>query len=146
MEVYRKPTHTDKYLDFGSHHPIKQKQSAANTLLGYVYTIPDSSCTSTKNISDGAFVHIQHRFKIDLIFVPERCCAASVVKVNRYISDRFSWHFLDLCERRIELKRKSLNKEQGLDSTEWQDGGGLGPLLFTPGRYIFHSGIKFYPA
>ena len=32
VEVYRKPTHTDKYLDFGSHHPIKQKQSVANTL------------------------------------------------------------------------------------------------------------------
>ena len=28
----------------------------------------------------------------------------------------------------------------------WKDGGGLGPLLYTPSRSIFHNGIKCYPA
>ena len=31
--VYRKPTHTDRYLDFSSHHDEKHKISAAKTLI-----------------------------------------------------------------------------------------------------------------
>ena len=55
-----------------------------------VYTLPDSSCAGTKNISDRAFVFTQNA-DFRSIFVPERCCATSVLKVNRYISaDRFS--------------------------------------------------------
>lgn len=64
----------------------------ADATLGFVYTIPDSSCAGTKNISDRAFVHTQNA-NFGSIFVPERCCAASFLKVNRHISDRFSWHF-----------------------------------------------------
>lgn len=33
IDVYRKPTHTDRYLDFSSHHQIKHKISTASTLL-----------------------------------------------------------------------------------------------------------------
>ena len=32
-DVYRKPTHTDKYLSFNSHHPRSYKKSVATTLL-----------------------------------------------------------------------------------------------------------------
>ena len=31
--VYRKPTHTDKYLDCNSHHQHKQKTSTSKTLI-----------------------------------------------------------------------------------------------------------------
>ena len=31
--AYRKPTHTDRYLDFNSHHELKHKISTASTLL-----------------------------------------------------------------------------------------------------------------
>jgi hypothetical protein len=40
--VYRKATHTDKYLDFNSHHPSQHKRSVARTLLDRAKEIPSS--------------------------------------------------------------------------------------------------------
>ena len=34
--VYHKPTHTDKYLAFESHHPIWHKQSVTKNLLNNI--------------------------------------------------------------------------------------------------------------
>ena len=41
-DVYRKPTHTDRYLDFSSHHDIKHKISTASTLLFRASSLPSS--------------------------------------------------------------------------------------------------------
>ena len=43
IDVYRKPTHTDRYLDFSSHHETKHKVSAASTLLFRAANLP-STC------------------------------------------------------------------------------------------------------
>ena len=43
--VYRKPTHTDKYLAFDSHHPICHKKFVTRTLLTRADCLP-SSCDS----------------------------------------------------------------------------------------------------
>ena len=41
-KVYRKLTHTDKYLAFDSHHPICHKKSVAKTLLWRADCLPSS--------------------------------------------------------------------------------------------------------
>ena len=42
VSVYRKPTHTDKYLDYNSHHPSQHKRSVINTLLHMAQEIPST--------------------------------------------------------------------------------------------------------
>ena len=43
VDVYRKPTHTDRYLDFDSHHNSQHKISTASTLLHRALNLPNSS-------------------------------------------------------------------------------------------------------
>ena len=42
VEVYRKPTHTDRYLDFFSHHDKRHKISAAEILLHRATHLPNT--------------------------------------------------------------------------------------------------------
>ena len=43
LQIYRKPTNTDQYLNFSSHHPIEHKLSVVRTLL------ERSQCSVTDN-------------------------------------------------------------------------------------------------
>ena len=43
VNVYRKPTHTDRYLDFYSHHNRQHKVSTASSLLHRALNLPNSS-------------------------------------------------------------------------------------------------------
>ena len=41
--VYRKPTHTDRYLQYSSHHPVIQKVSVARTLFSRAISITSNN-------------------------------------------------------------------------------------------------------
>ncbi|KAJ7329127.1 hypothetical protein JRQ81_015301, partial [Phrynocephalus forsythii] len=43
VEVYRKPTHTDQYLLFDSHHPLQHKLGVIRTLSHRAESIPTST-------------------------------------------------------------------------------------------------------
>ncbi|XP_018311528.1 uncharacterized protein [Mycetomoellerius zeteki] len=47
-QVYRKPTHTDRYLHAESHHHPAQKQSAINSLVHRAFTISDKEHLQTE--------------------------------------------------------------------------------------------------
>ena len=51
IDVFRNPTHTDRYLDFNSHHDIKHKISAARTLIHRALTLPSTHATASKTNS-----------------------------------------------------------------------------------------------
>ena len=54
VEVYRKPTHTDRYLDFFSHHDKRHKIiSIAETLLHRATKLP-----STKQGKETELIHV----------------------------------------------------------------------------------------
>ena len=94
------------------HSPNAMRETGRDPFIkatSTLYRIAHSACT--KNISDRAFVHTQNH-DIRSIFVPERCCAASVLKLNRHISNRFSRHFLEYCEQRIEPEWKSTTRSE----------------------------------
>ena len=42
IDVYRKPTHTDRYLDYNTHHNKRHKVSTAQTLLHRAATLPNT--------------------------------------------------------------------------------------------------------
>ena len=52
MKVYRKATHTNKYLAFDSHHPVQHKRSVVSTLMRRANTIPSSEALKTEETSN----------------------------------------------------------------------------------------------
>ena len=49
-KVYRKPTHTERYLSFHSHHPVAHKRAVVKSLINRAKIIPSSSDQRSKEI------------------------------------------------------------------------------------------------
>ena len=49
--VYRKPTHTDRYLNFNSHHPLSHKVAVIRTLVGRAGALCSSGTQKTTELS-----------------------------------------------------------------------------------------------
>ena len=56
VEVYRKTTHTDKYLSFNSHHPMQHKRSVVSTLMRRANAVPSNQSLKTQ---EQKLMHIQ---------------------------------------------------------------------------------------
>ena len=82
--VYRKATHTDKYLQFNSHHPTQHKRSVARTLLDRAKNIPS---TNTDKLSE--VQHVVDAVKINGYtdqFI--RSCQSTTVSTNQSQTSR----------------------------------------------------------
>ena len=51
IDVLSKPTHTDRYLDFNSHHNIKHKISAARTSMHRALTLPSTHASKQDELN-----------------------------------------------------------------------------------------------
>ena len=60
VQVYRKATHTNKYLAFDSHHPAQHKRSVGSTLMRRANTIPSSEALRTEETS-----HVQDSLQVN---------------------------------------------------------------------------------
>ena len=49
-KVYRKPTHTERYLSFDSHHPVAHKKAVIKSLTDRAKTIPSSVDQQSKEM------------------------------------------------------------------------------------------------
>ena len=49
-KVYRKPTHTERYLSFDSHHPVVHKRAVTKSLTDRAKTIPSSVDQQSKEM------------------------------------------------------------------------------------------------
>ena len=51
VDVYRKPTNTDRYLDFQSHHDKQHKASVASTLIHRALNLPSTADKKTRELA-----------------------------------------------------------------------------------------------
>ena len=55
---------------------------------GYVHTVPDSKTERRRKCTDRASVHTRNT-AFEAVSAPEQYCSASLLKVERSVSDRF---------------------------------------------------------
>ena len=70
--VYRKPTHTDAYLNFASNHPVQHKRSVVNTLVNRARKICSSEEQQEKEIDYSFKVLKDNGYKQWILKEPKR--------------------------------------------------------------------------
>ena len=99
VQVYRKTTHTDKYLSFDSHHPIQHKRSVVSTLMSRADTIPSNQSLKSQerarvqeslrtNGYPVAFINTTPRPKTDQQENQPKPAGVAVIPFVQGVSDR----------------------------------------------------------
>ena len=68
VDVYRKPTYTDRYLDFNSHHDSQHKVGTASTLLHRAPNLPNSSEGKKRELLSSHFFRFFFKFPCFFLF------------------------------------------------------------------------------
>ena len=82
--VYRKATHTDKYLQFNSHHPSQHKRSMVRTVLDRAKNIPSTDADKLSEVQ-----HVVDALKINGYtdqFI--RSCQSTIVSTSQPQTNR----------------------------------------------------------
>ena len=58
--VYRKPTYTDQYLQYSSHHETRCKESVVSSLFNRAYSIISNKDDLTKENTKGEWISGKH--------------------------------------------------------------------------------------
>ena len=83
VDIYRKPTHTDRYLDFHSHHDRKHKISIAETLLHRALNLPNTQVGKTRETARVCAALHSNGYPIKI--------AADVIKKESEISTTYTY-------------------------------------------------------
>ena len=124
VSVYRKPTHTDKYLDYNSHHPSQHKRSVVNTLLHRAQEIPSTNAERSR----------------------ERKHVIKVLRDNNY-----PMSFIRSCKSYRNSYRNSLRRDSSNNGSSSASASSASPFVALPyvrgvsekiSRVLRNNGIK----
>ena len=77
IHVYRKPTHTDRYLDYASHHDLKHKISTANTLINRSLNVPTTENGKLKELQHVSAALVSNGYPKTIV--------SKVIKISKVI-------------------------------------------------------------
>ena len=93
IDIFRKPTHTDCYLDFSSHHAKEHKISMASTLLFWASNLPSSLEGKTHETNHGRAVLEANGYPSAVIsnFLNKKPPPSTVPPPEELVSMFFKW-------------------------------------------------------
>ena len=84
--VYRKPTHTDRYLQYSSHHPVNQKVSVARTLFSRANKITSNNEKKVEEFHQITKTLKNNRFPSSKCSLRSKCKIIILEKLKRLTS------------------------------------------------------------
>ena len=86
--VYRKPTHSDRYLNFDSHHSIQNKKAVIRTLVNRALTHTSSSQDLEKELNHLKYILSQNHYPDKIVIDTINDCKRKfLIKTNNDLSE-----------------------------------------------------------